>query len=497
MTKKEINKVLLIYPPTKVAKHSHRPCVPPLGILSIAAVLRDNNFNVIVLDATLEGYDHIEPEGDSLIWYGLPMQDIEKRIKDINPDAVGISCPFSASFAAVRKICKIVKSKDKDIITITGGTHPSFLSEKCLIEVPELDYIIIGEGDYTINELLMKLNKNKKITDIDGLAYRDDGKIWMKSKTQFIEDLDDLPLPARDLVPIEKYISINSPHGITSKKDINMSVMTSRGCPFFCVFCSSAGFWGRKYRMRSVDDILDEIEMLVKRYGAKEIQFLDDNLTLNKERALNLFQGMIDRKLDIVWNTPNGIAIWTLDEDMLKLMKRSGCYALTLAIESGDQYVLDRIIRKPLKIEQVKEVVRLTKKLDIQTHAFFLVGFPGETLEQVERTFKFARDLDLDTASFNIPQPLPGSELDKQVRESKCLKENFDYENIAYLLASYDTEYFRGKELERKVAKEFLKFNLSLSYRHPVRFMQKFGFFALKNPSTSLKFLFGFFQKSK
>lgn len=493
---KKIKKVLLIFPPTKVPKHSHKPCVPPLGILHIAAVLREADYEVKVIDATVEGYYNEEQEGNNFVWYGLPFDEIGQRIREINPDIVGISCLFSLSFPAVKRICKIVKEFNKEIITVTGGTHPSFLAERCLKEVPELDYIAIGEGEYTLRELIHKLNSGEKLGGIDGLAYRDKGEIKINPKTKFIENLDELPLPARDLVPITKYLNINSPHGITSKRKINMSVMTSRGCPFLCTFCSSSVFWGRKYRMRSVEKVLEELEMLVKKYGAKEIQFLDDNFTLNRERAKQIFQGMIDRKLDVVWNTPNGVAIWTLDEELLALMKRSGCYALTLAIESGDQNVLDCIIKKPLKLEQVRKVVKIIKKLGIQTHAFFMVGFPDEKPEQIEKTFRFAKELDLDSASFQIPQPLPGSELNRQLKERKCIKDSFDYENIAYLLSSYDTTYFKGKDLEKKVAKEFLKFNLSLIYRHPLRFMSKFGFYVIKNPISAVKFLMEFIKKA-
>lgn len=493
---RKIKKVLLIFPPTKVPKHSHKPCVPPLGILHIAAVLREANYEVKVIDATVEGYYNEEQEGDNFVRYGLSFDELERRIREINPDIVGISCLFSLSFTAVKKLCKIVKKFDKNITTATGGTHPSFLAERCLKECPELDYIVIGEGEYTSRELIYNLNSGKELDDIDGLAYRKNGEIKINLKTKFIDNLDELPLPARDLVPITRYISINSPHGITSKRKINMSVMTSRGCPFLCTFCSSSVFWGRKYRMRSVESVLDELEMLVKKYGAKEVQFLDDNFTLNRERAKKLFQGMIDRKLDVVWNTPNGIAIWTLDEELLALMKKSGCYALTLAVESGDQDVLDHIIKKPLKLEQVRKAVKMIKKLGIQTHAFFMVGFPDEKPEQIERTFKFAKVLDLDSASFQIPQPLPGSDLDRQLKERRCIKDSFDYENIAYLLSSYDTTYFKGKELEKKVAKEFLKFNLSLAYRHPLRFMSKFGFYVMKNPVSSVKFLMGFVKKA-
>jgi magnesium-protoporphyrin IX monomethyl ester (oxidative) cyclase len=209
-----------------------------------------------------------------------------------------------------------------------------------------------------------------------------------------------------------------------------------------------------------------------------------------------MFEGMIKRRLDIVWSAPNGLSVWTLDEPMLRLMKKSGCYNVTLAIESGDQDVLYKIIRKPLNLEHVKKVVKIIKKLKIETHSFFLVGFPEERPDQVERTFDFAKSLNLDSATFQIPQPLPGSRLCDDCMAKGIIKPNFDFENINYLVSSYDTPYFKGKELERKVAKEFLKYNISLIYRNPIRFCSKFGGYIIRNPLYTARFVMNFAKKA-
>ncbi|UCD84424.1 MAG: cobalamin-dependent protein [Deltaproteobacteria bacterium] len=333
-----IENILLIYPPsTQSIVVPHLCCTHPLGISYLGAVLK-KDYEVKLLDTTAEGHQNVKNLGNGLVKYGLSDNEIKKRILDYSPNVVGITCLDSSQMPFVRRICQLAKEINPQIITIIGGAHPTFLASEIIIE-SSIDFIILGEGEGTLPSLLERFNRGQDYSDLDGITFRKDGKIQVNPKTKYIENLDELPFPARELLPMKKYVAINTSMNVFSKSNHWAPIITSRGCTAKCTFCSSANFWGNQYRVRSAKNVLDEIELLVKEYNIKEIQFCDDNLILNKERAMDIFQGIIDRKIKIFWNTPNGIALWKLDEELLQLMKASGCYELTLAIESGDQEV--------------------------------------------------------------------------------------------------------------------------------------------------------------
>jgi anaerobic magnesium-protoporphyrin IX monomethyl ester cyclase len=480
-----IERILLIYPPSTHGVGCPHTCAHPLGIAYLGAVLK-KDYKVNLLDATTENHRNVENLGNGLIKYGLSDEEIKKRIAEYSPDVIGITCLYSSQLPFVRKICQLAKEINPMTITIIGGTHPSFLPKEVLKE-KSIDFIILGEGEDTLPGLLRQLERGQDFTDLDGIAFRRDGQFQVNPKTKFIEDLDRLPFPARELLPMKKYSAINLSMSVTSKSRYWAPVITSRGCPAKCIFCSSANFWGNRYRARSAENVLDEIELLVKEYKIKEIQFCDDNLVFDKERAKKIFQGIIDRGLKIFWNTPNGIALWKLDEELLKLMKASGCYELTLAIESGDQEVLSKIVKKPLNLARAESLTRSIQKLKIRTHSFFVIGFPGETKEQIRRTFSFARKLRLTSAWFFIANPLPGSKLYEVCKERGYLKENFDFEAINYNKSNYETPEFTSRELENISTKEAFIFNLGLLFRNPIFFIKRHFLFLITNPLTLLE----------
>ncbi|MDP2212196.1 MAG: radical SAM protein [Candidatus Aquicultor sp.] len=224
---------------------------------------------------------------------------------------------------------------------------------------------------------------------------------------------------------MDTYFTINRPHGTTSVRTPNTSIITSRGCPAKCIFCSIHSVWGRKFRARSPESVLEEIRHLRDDYGIQELQFEDDNLTFDATRAKSIFQGMIDLKFDILWTTPNGVAAYALDDETLELMKKSGCYRICLAIESGNKEVLNKIIRKPLRLPIVKPLIAKVKDLGIAVDAFFVVGFPGETREQMADTFKFANGIGAENVNFFIATPYPGTKLYDVCREKGCYRPRY------------------------------------------------------------------------
>ncbi len=488
ISKRKIRKILLIFPPSTVKAGGLRHCIHPLGIAYLGAVLREN-YQVKLLDATAEGYENLEDLGTGLVKYGLSYQQIKEIISDYSPDLVGITCLYSTQFPFVKRICQLAKELSSEIITVIGGYHPTFLARECLEKERSIDFIILGEGEYTLQDILRQIELGKDLTQAKGIAFRQGDKLQINPKTNYIENLDELPFPARDLLPMEKYFSINIPMSTTSKYKRCTSILTSRGCTAKCIFCPSPNFWGHHYRARSKENVLKELELLIKDYQIREIQFHDDNLVLDKKRATEIFQGMIDRKLRLWWNTPNGIALWKLDEQLLKLMKASGCYELTLAIESGDQEVLSKIVKKPLNLKKVGELTRIIKKLGIETNSFFIVGFPGETKEQIRRTFEFARKLKLDCSYFFIASPSPGSRLQEICKEKGYLREDFKFETIDYYKSNYETPEFTSQELEELRNREYIKFNLGLIYRNPIAFLKRYFHIFTTNP----KYLFKYF----
>ncbi len=468
---KKIDKVLLIQPPCSISKSYTKEIQPPLGLAYIAAVL-EKHYEVKILDAAVEGWHTEIPEGKGCFRYGLSFDAIKESISDFNPDVVGISCLFSMQAHNAHKVAQLAKQANNRIITLMGGAHPSVLAAQVL-EDENIDYVVLGEGEYTTLELFDHIEKGKGLSLIDGIGYRLNNEIFINKKTTFIENLDALPYPARHLLNMEKYFKINMPHGVTTRRSPNTSMITSRGCPAECIFCAIHPIWGKKFRARSAENVIKEIKHLKQVYGVREIQFEDDNLTFDKKRAFQIFDMMISENVEMLWTTPNGVALWTMDEAVLRKMKESGCYRLCLALESGDQHVLHKIINKPLDLEKAKHLITFASKYGFETDAFFVVGFPGETKEQIKRTFKFARGLRVSNVNYYIAAPYPGTRLYDVCVKENYLTEDFQSDSLGVKKGVILTPEFTPAELEKMVSKEKLIFLLLLMFRNPKAFYVK------------------------
>jgi len=476
-----VKKIMLIYPPDRAVKGFFRANVPPLGLAYLGAAVREEA-EVKLLDAKAEGYENVEDIGDEFVRYGLTMGEIRRRIEEFAPDIVGVGCVVSFNWPDAMEIVRMAKSVNPDIVTAIGGTHPTFLAQDVLRDNTELDYIVMGEGERTFLEMVRRLKAERSFDDLLGIARRADGEIKIHPPAEPILDIDSLPFPARDLLPMETYFETGVPFSRTYLHRRNTSVSTSRGCPARCIFCSSANFWGHRYRGRSAGKVLDEIGHLIDQYGIKEIQFIDDNLTLDRNRAEAIFRGIIDRGYKIAWNTPNGIALWRLDEELLELMRESGCYELTLAFESGDPYVLRNIVKKPLDLDHAARLTRIIQKLGIATHAFFISGFPGETIEQVKNTFDYAKKVSVDSAYFFIANPLPGTELYEIASKKGYLRPEFKFTNIDYSIPYLDTPDWSAEELGKLVSRQYFLHNIRLLWRSPYKFWKKYGSTIIEHP---------------
>ena len=402
-------KILLIYPPNDLGVGNGRfndAIAPyqPLGLSYIAAVLEKAGYEVRIVDAKVER---------------LSIDKILNRVVDFEPRIVGISCP-TPDFCIAKYLAQQIKSLG-DYIILIGGPHVSALAEETM-KNECFDYGILEEGEQTVVELANAIcqNKTREIPDIKGIIFRDGSRIIRTPARPYIENLDTLPFPARHLLPsLDKYTHLSYKHLPLA------TIITSRGCPYQCIFCDRAVF-GNKVRTRSVGNILDEIEMLVEDYGVREVDIVDDLFTLNPHRVTEFCQQLISRKLKISWVCSGRIN--NADLEMFKLMKKAGCWLIGFGIESGNQDILDRV-NKNITLKNVSKALEWAKKANIQTLAAFILGLPGEDESSISNTLIFANRLPLDRAIFFIAQAYPGSELYKMALAEGRLKRDVEYRN--------------------------------------------------------------------
>lgn len=431
---KKNGKIMFIYPPVTrpedfSAKVVRVSVFLPLGIAYLAAVLeKTGDYELEILDTLCESdiEEGTPLNGGKQIRYGLTDEAIEKRIRDFSPNVVGVACLFSAMQWDMVNTCRIVKKVNPVIKTIVGGAHAGSMAKDIIREYNEVDFVIVGEAELTFLDLLRSLETNGGFTNLNGFAFRENGSVKFIPKTKYIEDLDSIDFPARHLFNMDKYFENAKSHGFYRNTPYTQ-VITSRGCPYKCTFCALGAHWGSRQRMRSAKNVLDEIEYLINQYGIKEIHFEDDNLTADKKRAAELFDGMVKRNFNIKWHVPSGIAVNTLNEELIEKMRASGCYSITLAIESGNQKVVTKLMNKPVNLKVVPRLVKKIRENGMDVRGFFIIGYPDETKETIRQTIDFARSLELDWSYFSIASPLPNTEMYKTCIKKGYIKEgDFD-----------------------------------------------------------------------
>lgn len=480
----KIKKVLLFIPPAFTFKDNVdiNP-LPPLGLGYLAAVLEQRGIEVKIVDCLMEGW-HIRKEvKPNIIRAGLSLEAIEGIINDFRPDIVGVNNLFTRQRQNAHDIYRLAKKMDERIITIAGGAHPSIMPDLVMSD-PNVDFAVIGEGEGVLVRLLSVLENGGNISELDGVAFRSASGIVVNPKLYFIVNLDTIAFPARHLMHMENYCGLKASHGMR-RKDRFSPVITSRGCPARCTFCSAHAVWGRKYRYRSPENVIAELKQL-KEMGIQEIMFEDDNLTLNRVRAEKIFDLMVQEKLNLVWDTPNGVAAYSLDESLIDKMKASGCYQLNLALESGSQYVLDKFIKKPLDLEKGKRLVRYAQSIGLGVSIYLIVGMPGETKEQIWETFKMARELRVYTPTISVATPYLGSELYELCKEHGYLSPNFSMDDLYITSYSISTEDWTADELKRIVATGRKYLLMGRMKAHPIEGMKAVWSAFANDPKTFL-----------
>jgi radical SAM superfamily enzyme YgiQ (UPF0313 family) len=303
------------------------------------------------------------------------------------------------------KLAKNIKKNNPNCSIILGGPHPTALPEESLNH-EGVDVIVRGEGEETIKEVCEKLEKRKSLIDVKGISYKDSGKIRHNISRPYIENLDKIPFPRWDLFDVKKYQPIQPL--LTNRKSMN--IMTSRGCPYNCNFCFKEIF-GRKYRMRSVENIVEEWRILVEKYKVEEIGIQDDLFNFDKKRVIDFCKNIRSEGLDVLWCTPNGIRADHADKEVLINMKKAGCYRISYGVENGNQNYLDNVVGKCIKLEQIRVATKLARNLKFKIGASFVLGNIKETISTMKQTIDFACSLPIDYALFSIATPYPVSRM--------------------------------------------------------------------------------------
>jgi radical SAM superfamily enzyme YgiQ (UPF0313 family) len=354
------------------------------------------------------------------------------------------------------------KEVDSKIRVILGGPHPSALPEEVLADA-HVDAVCVQEGEFLVPELYaVLLSRGAGAEGIKGLVYKNDkGEIMRNPPRELLWDLDSLPFPLYDAVPVDRYFRKAFAPGLsTTRSPRSLPLISSRGCPYECTFCQH--FMGRKFRMRSARNVVDEIEFLTARYGIRELHIMDDNFTMDKKRVLDIAEGMRKRNLRLHVKFPNGLREDTLDEELMATLKEMGVYNLHFGIESGSQRVLD-LMKKHKTVEDIKEKVLLAKRMNFSVSANFIFGTPGETRRDMEETIKFALSLPLDDATFGMVTPYPGTEVREIAKKANVLVHS-DYSSYTIKLFSraehaISTKDFTSDDLRSVLWKAYLRFH--------------------------------------
>lgn len=450
--------VLLINPPDTKSKYKKyfNIRIPPLGILYIAAVLEENGVGVEVIDCAAGEIDY---------------SGIEKRVEEIEPFLVGITSTTPLIPEALRSAEAVRRVSDAYIVL--GGPHATFMHNEILRENASIDFIVKGEGEYTVLDLYRTLRTGGDLAAVDGIVYRLGGdRIVENPDRPPVEDLDALPYPARHLVPSDNYRVF----------DDNLAVATmicSRGCPMQCSFCASSALHGKRVRRRSTGDVVEEIRQIQDNLRISAIGFMDDTFTLYPRWVEEFCREVIEQDLGIEWGCTARVD--RINRSLMDLMKKAGCHTLFFGVESGDQGILDRV-KKGTHIDQIKHVFATAHDLGMRTIASAAIGLPGETRETANKTITFVKSLKPSFALFSVATPYPGTDFFSKVREDGSLQ--MDWSQYDLLSSVVETSSLTREEIKKLQRKAFRDFYLRPSYL--IQGLRREGFYFLKIVKSAL-----------
>jgi len=425
--------------------------VHPYNICLLAAMIKDE-YEIAIVDANVDK---------------LSLDDFAAAIEREKPDLVGITVLTDEFAGAGHLAAKVVKEIDAEIVVIMGGVYVTSSPRKAIAD-ENVDYVLIGEGEHALGDFLGFLNGKNNLPS-RGMGYRANGETIIQERVPFIRDLDALPYPAYELVDYTKYSMQPGRYSVDNPRDLPYTRMfTSRGCGIGCIFCQVEKLSGKRFRYRSPENVLNEMEFMKKRYGLKALVFDDDNFFIKRSRAKKILELMIERNLDLKWSAI-AVPVFLLDEDLIDIMSASGCRFIDLAIESGSQRVLKEIIRKPVDLKKATKIIDKALSWNIDVACNFIVGLPGETWEEIRQTLRFAEECNIDYAKIFIANPLPGTKMEKLAMDmgvltdpngemtwkyGKIRTDEFSPQDLAILRAyEWDRINFKTPEKRKKIAR--------------------------------------------
>ncbi len=420
-----------------------------MGLMYLAAVLREAGEGVEIIDADL---------------LELDVEEAAKEVCSRHPSIVGVTATTPTVKNAL-KVISSVRDKDRGVVTVVGGVHSTFMPEETLQSCEALDIVVIGEGEQTLLELTRTLKGfqwgekrdsaakefAERVSKVNGIAYRDPSNpklIRYTPPRAFIDNLDVIPLPARDLVPFEHYKVLG--------KDASIgAIITSRGCPYGCTYCSSSRIGGLKFRARSVDNVLLEIQELHYKYRLRHIEIIDDIFTLNQRRAFEFAQKLKNLRLDVEWHASSRVN--TISRDLLRSLFSAGLKTLYFGVESGSQRILD-LMKKKIRLEQIREAFRVTREEGIKPFGSFILGYPTETLDEMKQTIKFASEINTEYAQFCVLTPYPGTPVYYELKsKGLLLTEDWDKYTTLEPVIKYEAFGYTANQVKKM---------LNYAYRH-------------------------------
>jgi len=409
----------------------------PLGVMYLASVVRKKGHLAKVLDMRFESQ----------------RAKLDITMREFSPDVIGLSA-ITIEADAMHGIAAEIKKTSPRVVIIAGGPHPTSYPREVLSD-KNIDLVCLGEGEGAVEDISVHLDK--QVENIPGIAFRRNGEIILNPIRPYPDNLDEISFPAWDLIDIEGYSRVSSMSAIGFRR--YMGLFTSRGCPYRCIYCHN--IFGKTFRSRTPQNVIAEMESLVRNYGIREFEIYDDIFNLDKNRAEKIFDYIIEKNLNVNISFPNGLRSDLLDRPFIEKMKKAGVNYVSIAVETASEGI-QKLVKKNLNLDKVEEIIKICTKLRIFTRGFFMLGFPTETEEGIKRTIKFALRSRLHTAGFYIVTPFKGTELFRFIGENTTTA-------VPFRDHDYFTGYFNLSEVLSKKLFLYQWIAIIIFYLHPKR----------------------------